>query len=70
MKRTKSAFWGQNSVRGLGEALGDQSKFWLVGDEFPQSAHNGKLCHVHPNLISDGENLPRGHQVVIYALVN
>ena len=37
----------------------------MGGGESSQSPRNGKPCHMHPLLISDGAILPRGHQGIV-----
>ena len=44
---------GEINIGGLAKVLAGEGRV-------PQSSHNGKPCHMHPHLISDGAILPMG----------
>ena len=64
-EKSEISILGANSVGDLGKygEISQSFGWWGVSPANPP--HNGKPCHMHPHLISDGAILPRGHQGIV-----
>ena len=63
--KSKISILGANSVGDLRKYGGISQSFcgWEVSP--PNAPHNGKPCHMHPYLISDGLILISGHHGIV-----